>query len=898
MNKKLFFSLFFIIITISQLLVAQTTETKKNDSNVFDENAAFNFAKAKGIKATEINGYVQFLKNEFSSKKALQKQGHVHSPYESSGTLGESETVIYLEPNKPMSLGCQNMGFEQYNFTGWTGGSGITSAGVTMANYGVLGTTILNGAGNNVSLFNTTNYHTLMTVPPIDHNYPFVVGYDSLACKAVGSQTISQIPFVSPFSFDPVSVRMNGAVANNRACRLKYIATSSTINQRLSFSYAVVLQNAGGHSVGESPYFKVEVKNESTGVILSGCPSYTFNTNSTLPSDSIFQSTTGNVFDPTIYRKWQNYSIDLSTLPLGTNISINFEVGGCSLGGHWAYAYVDAECGGLGTPYANWCSGTSFATLVAPTGFNSYQWSGSGGLISGATNDTLQVAAPIAGAVYTVSMVSPGGCVLTQTVSIPPNTTVNIINLNSTSSCANGSSGTAYVQANGSNGIYTYQWTSTSGLTNGNVVSTSQTASGLSPGTYSVLVSSTTCGQTSANLSVGISPLFFLSQNKPFCGKNIITIPGGSNYRWYEGTTSIPGPIGTNDSLDINSAVSGDFYTVAFDNAQGCRDSIKYTLALVAKNISGIITSTTSAVNGDVILYKYSLGFSLWDSVTTVPFTNSYTFNNIDSALYVVRALPNSTNIQVTYGDSSVSWQNATIINHGCAFNTNQHIKLLPLENFVLGPGVLTGSISEGLGFGQRMTDTNKPLEPGNPIGGIIVKGGKNPGGQMFVQTTTAADGTYTLSGLPINIYEDEYYFVLVDIPGLDTNGSYYKVINPWYNFYTNLDFIVDSINITPLNQFNVNIHNIITSENEIKVFPNPATDNLSIQYKLKTNSVVNIELFDILGNSLKSLLPATEQSKGVHKNSWQINELSAGLYFIKISINGYESTIKLSVTK
>jgi hypothetical protein len=34
------------------------------------------------------------------------------------------------------------------------------------------------------------------------------------------------------------------------------------------------------------------------------------------------------------------------------------------------------------------------------------------------------------------------------------------------------------------------------------------------------------------------------------------------------------------------------------------------------------------------------------------------------------------------------------------------------------------------------MSDESKPMIPGTPIGGIIVKGGKNPGGQMFVQTT------------------------------------------------------------------------------------------------------------------------------------------------------------------
>lgn len=34
---------------------------------------------------------------------------------------------------------------------------------------------------------------------------------------------------------------------------------------------------------------------------------------------------------------------------------------------------------------------------------------------------------------------------------------------------------------------------------------------------------------------------------------------------------------------------------------------------------------------------------------------------------------------------------------------------------------------------------------PGNPIGGIIVKGGKNPGGQMLVLATTRADGSFDI---------------------------------------------------------------------------------------------------------------------------------------------------------
>ncbi|MEO5991321.1 MAG: hypothetical protein ABIP68_06760, partial [Ferruginibacter sp.] len=603
MKKQLLILLIIFTSGMAQIGFSQAKvkAEKKVNPNIFNEAAAREEAKAKGIKASEIDGYVNFLKNDFISQKEFSKQKHKHTPYEVGGTQGIQETVIYLEPNKPMSLGCPNMGFEQYNFNGWTGGTGTVAQGPTGGNpnYTSTGAAIVNTAGNNVPPSNTINYHTVMSLPAVDPNVLTINGYDENACKAVGTQSISQIPYVSPYSFDPVSVRMNGTNANYRACRLKYITTSGPTNQRISFSYAVVLQNPSGHLVNESPYFKVEVKNESTGTILPGCTSYTFNPKSTVASDSLMQSNVGSTFDPTFYRKWQYYSVDLSTLPAGTNVSINFEVGGCTQSGHWGYAYVDAECGGIGTPYANMCSGTNFATLVAPTGFNTYQWSDpSGTIISGATNDTLILGppnnpTPTPGSIYSVNMVSPGGCIITQTVAIAF-TTVNIINLNATSSCAGGNSGTAYVQANGSNGVYTYSWTNTTPGSIGNPAGTSQTATGLAPGSYSVLVSSTTCGQVSANLSVGVSPPFFLSQTRAFCGNSTtIPLPGGSAYTWYKNNAIIPGPIGVNDTLYISNALASDIYTAVYTNASGCKDSIQYNLNLVAGG-SSYFSNTTS----------------------------------------------------------------------------------------------------------------------------------------------------------------------------------------------------------------------------------------------------------------------------------------------------------------
>ncbi len=732
MRKILCIALALITLSISQTVIAQT---KKADAYHFDEKAAREQAKIKGVPASDVEGYIKSLRLTFESKQAVAKMAHKHTPYESAGTPAIQETVIYLEPNKPMSLGCPNMGFEQYNFNGWTGGTGTSANGPVGGSpvYTSAGTTIVNTAGNNVPPTNATNYHTIMSLPAVDPNLMGPInGYDEFSCKAVGTQSISEIPYVSPFSFDPVSVRMGSTLANNAASRLKYITTSSSTNQRLSFSYAVVLESPG-HLSYESPYFKVEVRNEATGAILPGCTSYTFNPVSSSPADSL--KTSVNPINPgivTVYRKWQYYSVDLSALPAGTNVSINFEVGGCTLGGHAGYAYVDAECGGVGTPYANMCSGTNFATLIAPSGFNNYQWyDPSGTIISGATNDTLIQNGATPGSTYSVCMVSPGGCALCQTVTIGF-TTVNIINLNSTSSCAGGNSGTAFVQASGSNGIYTYSWTA---VPSGAPAGTSQTATGLAPGNYSVLVSSTTCGQASANLSVGVSPPFFLAQTRPFCGNSTsIPLPGGNTYSWYHNNVLLPAPIGTNDTLYITNATAGDIYTAVYNNAQGCRDSIAYTLNLVAGG-SSYFSNTTNVCPND------SNGTTVINLST--PFSAPYSY--LVTGPTAANTITNTTNTSATSLSLTALAPGTytAVINDGlCIYNNTVTVGIIA-TNFTITPTstvtCFPEAVTMNLNFGETAPSSCGLSSSGSCASPNIIQIGNG----TLVNTSTSYPAVY-----------------------------------------------------------------------------------------------------------------------------------------------------------
>lgn len=540
-----------------------------------------------------------------NQEKALSKKKLDTQRTTTNAQNDVTERTIYLSPSQPMSIGCPNAGFEQYDFSNWSGSTGSVSAGSTLPNYNTTGFSIINTAGSNTSLLNPVNYHTIMSIPPSNAVYPNCVGYDSLACRTVGSQTISEIPFKSPYSFDPVSVRMNGAVANNRASKLKFITSVGQYSKRLSYSYALVFDDPATGAVhdlaGEAPYFKVTVRNETTNTDMPGCVSFTYSAFNPSPADSLKRSITASG-DTILYRKWRHYSVDLSSLAPGTNVSINFEVGGCSHGDHFGYAYVDAECGGTGTTYASMCLGSAEATLVAPAGFNAYQWFNSSGIIPGATNDTLIVNPATVGTVYTVNITSPGGCIITQTVQVNL-TTVSLINLNSTSSCAGGNSGTAFVQASGSSGSYSYTWTNT---TNGTNVSYSQTATGLAPGTYSVAVASANCGQASANLSIGVSPPFYNSMVKQFCGNAAyLTEPNGTNYVWYSGNMMIPPPIGNNDTLFISNAIHGESYTLVYKNSFGCRDSLKYQLEQVeggSSYFSNLNNVCPQGNNGSVVL--------------------------------------------------------------------------------------------------------------------------------------------------------------------------------------------------------------------------------------------------------------------------------------------------------
>lgn len=78
----------------------------------------------------------------------------------------------------------------------------------------------------------------------------------------------------------------------------------------------------------------------------------------------------------------------------------------------------------------------------------------------------------------------------------------------------------------------------------------------------------------------------------------------------------------------------------------------------------------------------------------------------------------------------------------------------------------------------------------------------------------------------------------------------------------------------------------------DVKIYPNPITDQVNLSYTLRHDANITIRIMDVLGNPVVTLLqqrlPAGNQS-----NSFSLsNRLTSGFYFIRVTI-GTESIIK-----
>ncbi len=347
-------------------------------------------------------------------------------------------------PAAPLEPACSNIGYDNGNTTGWVGTTGIVNTGIT-------------GAATPIytPLYYSTSasQHSVTSGAGVDlyGGFPIVNpsgGTNSLRLGDVGifgntNQYLGGIPG-----------------AQGATIEQKFTVTAS--NALFIYYYAVVIQNALSdstdalgnivydasgnpilipHKALEQPYFKTDIYDCSGNTVL--CGQYLVTGGPNIPGFNLAPGTT-DVY----YKSWTPVAVDLTPF-IGTCVTVRYTVGDCTIGGHFAYAYVDAICQPLAITGVNVVCPTKSTVLSAPVGLFSYSWT-PGGLTTQSV-----VVTPTATTTYTCQLTSYSNCqtFLTYSVSLYPQ---QISSANSATVC-NGVAAAISVTTSLAGG--TYSWT-------------------------------------------------------------------------------------------------------------------------------------------------------------------------------------------------------------------------------------------------------------------------------------------------------------------------------------------------------------------------------------------------------------------------------------------------------
>lgn len=464
----------------------------------------------------------------------------------------------------------------------------LTAPGAYNTSLAITGWTVESGSNNGTNGACLTNTAAPWTTA--------ISEFSILATPILGN------PALTPFSIDNVTIpasplggnnvaRLNNTAPGVLITRIKTTFPVTTANALFQFAYAGSWDGSG-HLCCDQPSFRINMY-DCAGAPL-GCSSVSL----TPPGAACASGVTGySITNGISWCNWQVRYIDLTPY-IGSCVTLMVTNSDCDGGAHHGSLYFDAKCGGsllcggcgipsgTATPIigpVSFCAGSGAAQISAPAGYATYSWSAPPGSPSlsptQATMSTISIPNPVSGAVYTVTLVSPSGCVFTSTNAIVVST-VAISGVGTSPSCIGGASGSGTVIGAGSGTGYNYTWIN---ATN-SIVGTASVVTGLPAGLYTVGISglgAAGCGSASAGVTITTAPAGVQNLIKPFCGNGsaYFITPGGSNYQWYNGTTAIPAPAGTASSLTFTAPTNGGIITLRYLSNLGCQDSIRYTLA-------------------------------------------------------------------------------------------------------------------------------------------------------------------------------------------------------------------------------------------------------------------------------------------------------------------------------
>lgn len=194
-----------------------------------------------------------------------------------------------------------------------------------------------------------------------------------------------------------------------------------------------------------------------------------------------------------------------------------------------------------------------------------------------------------------------------------------------------------------------------------------------------------------------------------------------------------------------------------------------------------------------------------------------------------------------------------------------------------------------------------------NSAGDVMVSGGNEavgPDGAGLQVSSQSDPGAYSINTLVIDTFSlptgDCYELLVVDDYSdgiLSDNDPYLSLSTSDSLIYTDLNFVFFGTLEYDFKSINTSSTQTLFSVGDLQVFPNPTAGHLNITFDLPEKAQMNISVFNLFGQQLYTVADQTFTS-GENQLQFDLDALSEGMYFLRFSSEGKQTTRKIQVLK
>ena len=345
----------------------------------------------------------------------------------------------------------------------------------------------------------------------------------------------------------------------------------------------------------------------------------------------------------------------------------------------------------------------------------------------------------------------------------------------------------------------------------------------------------------------------------PYTPNTTITLQGIEFNGINAGTGSQPILIRSTTTATTCKIIIKDCYLHDFNNAAG-----NGTIRLEATSSSmDIQTSTFNNCSGRMLFFNTADGNSTTNITTAsnedVTLKNC-TFSNITNSVGNANAI-------IHYKSSGGIWakgKNATIDHctfYNCTLSTDEIFKFRMMSGLISITNCIFDQVDLSLSFVNPDVSAPDSIVDYNYLGFAVPPTGTNTITTVPVYTD-AASLNFGLT--------NRSFFVGKD--GLTVGDTRYYGVNTA---------------IAP-----------ILKNTTFRIYPNLVNKFLNVDYKLLSGTTVKLDIYNINGQLVKSLIRSEKQNSGSYTKSFDVSNLENGVYFARYAAGSSSQTVKLVVNK